>query len=170
MLLPAADQHKFDVVLQSEDKMSMNHLFRMLLGQYRNRILRVALERPAGNPAGAEARPEPLCRTRYQAKGLDLCRISLRFEESTWLELRILSFATGWSMSSILVAVVVWEYLRRSKFKKRGWIPLDYQVVGTPTANTICFHYNEANKGLNIAIHYSASEPYLYPPWYKTKL
>ena len=145
----------------------MNYFFGSLLGLYRNRILRFATSRPAGTPKGTPVRPDKIGRVRYQKVGQNLRRISLRLEESTWVELRMLSLASGWSMSRILVYLVVWEYQRRLKFAKRGWTFPDYQVVGTPTANTIHIHYEEAIRELFVVAHFSASEPLIDPPWYR---
>ena len=159
MLLPKMHQHKYEYLIRSKGVETMNYFFRTLLGLHRNRLLRTATGKPAGRPTGSSFEDDLLCRTRYQPPGEDLRRISLRFDEVTYIELKMLSLATGCSMSSILVAMIIWEYKRRVKLTQRAWSFPDYQVVGTPTINTVCMVYNEADRSVYIVSHFEASEP-----------
>lgn len=166
MLLPAMHLQKLNTL--REDEGSMNHLFRLLLGRYRNRILRAGI--PGGRAGHAKATSQlqyTRIRMRYQYPGLNLKRISMRFEEEVWVELRLLSLATRLSMSRLLVLLVVWEYTRRYKFALRRWSPPLYGTVGTPTSSHLTMTYTEESRLYRIKTFFSESTPLIPPRWYR---
>jgi hypothetical protein len=183
IMLPKMHLPKMDLL--REDEGSMNYLFRILTGRYRNRILREGCRRraryrrepeqlplfpdlPNTRPALPDWDPtqDMPIRMRYQPAGMNLIRISFRVEEDVWLELRLLSLATRCSMSRLMVLMIVWEYARRYKFALRGWCPHVHGYVGTPTSYRLTLHYDESTRIYRITGSFSASTPRTMPRWY----
>lgn len=156
ILLPSFANWQFESL--RNDAANLNQLFKLLLGRYRNRILRQFYRNGRTD--------ESKIRTRYQLRGLDLQRISFPVEEETWIELRLLSLAVRCSMSLILVQLIQYEYCRRWKFGLRKWNPHISGQVGTPTLHSLTISYSEAHRKFRLRAYFSGSRPYVLPRWY----
>jgi hypothetical protein len=154
--LPSFANDQFNLL--RNDPGSLNLFFRLLLGRYRNRILRQFYR----NLSSSDDR----IRTRYQFSGLALRRVSFPVEEEVWVELRLLSLAVRCSMSLILVQLVQYEYCRRWKFGLRKWDPHIAGQVGTATFHSLTISYSEGLQRLGLRVFFSGSQPDVFPPWY----
>lgn len=152
--LPAYFNEQFNLL--RKDPGSLNLLFKLLLGRYRNRILRQFYR----NMNSSNDR----IRTRYQFSGLNLRRVSFPAEEEVWIELRLLSLAVCCSMSLILVQLVQYEYCRRWKFGIRKWDPHIVGQVGTKTLHSLTISYSERLQKLRLRVYFSCSQPGVFPP------